>query len=258
MDATRLLYSGTESRDRFRREPAAFPRSRGTCSRRLSGRRQRTATGDPVRIATTPAGCYRSSQNLPSVAGSLQRSTGRAAPPALFAGRTGQGFPGCHHPPPQDRIGLLSRQILRVAITYLMLSFILPAQTAKSKSFRGFARGNPGRQICVLPACFCRAEIGFPAAFSRGGFLLFRSIRPRSAASCGTEGRFCPALFFRIPAGAGPGFWRVRRRWKSGKCGWFRWRNALTHPPAWPHPGRPDRRFSQTGAAGCGGRPCWA
>ena len=73
-----------------------------------------------------------------------------------------------------------------------MLSFILPAQTAKSKSFRGFARGNPGRQICVLPACFCRAKIGFPAAFSRGGFLLFRPIRPRSAASCGTEGRFCP------------------------------------------------------------------
>ena len=63
---------------------------------------------------------------------------------------------------------------------------------------------------------------------------------------------------FRIPAGAGPGFWRVRRRWRSGRSELFRWRNALTHPPAWPHPGRPDRRSGRTGAADCGGRPCWA
>lgn len=143
LDATRLLHSGTESRDRFRREPAAFPRSRGTCSRRLSGRRQRTATGAPVRIATTPAGCCRSSQCLLSRAGSLQRSTGRAAPPALFAGRTGQGFPGCHHPPPQDRIGLLSRSLRRHEGGL--------ARTAKNRLWRR-RRGNRFRRGKSRPA----------------------------------------------------------------------------------------------------------
>ena len=98
MDATRLLHSGTESRDRFRREPAAFPRSRGTCSRRLSGRRQRTATGAPVRIVTTPAGCCRCSPCRASGADFWWDATVQAVPPALFAGKTRPMSLGCHHP----------------------------------------------------------------------------------------------------------------------------------------------------------------